>query len=89
MTYIETKKKKIKSKKQKMEQNKGSNDEKVITKQCCLSGKPQIVLNESDIEPAIEASHQNIIKQIENMEKKGWKVKSVNRHTLYVDPLYK
>ena len=89
MTYIETKKKKFKSRKQNVEQNKGHVDKKVITKQCCFTGNPQIVLNESDIEPSLEASQQNIIKQIEKMEKKGWKVKSVIGHTLHVDPLYK
>ena len=85
MTFIETKKKKLKSRKQNVEHNKGS-DEK---KQCCFTSKPQIVLNESDIEPALEASQQDIIKQIEKMEKKGWKVKSIKKHVLYVDPLFK
>ena len=52
MTFIETKKKKFKSSKQKAEHNKGHVDKKMKTKQCCFTSKPQIVLNESDIEPA-------------------------------------
>ena len=78
MTFVETKKKKFKPRKQ---NNPGK------TEICRFTSKEQKIRNVNEIDEALKRSSQSIMDQIKEKLKQGYEIVSINEHNLNIKPL--